>query len=680
MLINSKTGKVRKNYTVKELEEKAREMRAYNMIAITAAGSGHTGGTLSIMDIAAALYLKVAKHDPKNPDWPERDRIIWSAGHKAPALYVALAEAGYFPTREVMKLRKLGSGFEGHPHRLALKGVELSAGSLGQGLGVAVGSALNAKLEKKDYRVFCIMGDGEQQEGSVWESIMSAAHHKLDNLVGIIDRNRLQIDGPTEEVMKVAPLIDKYIAFGWQVVIADGHNMKEILAAFKKARQIKGKPTVIIAFTIKGKGVTYAENVVGYHGIAPKDGRSGKESLDKALEDIGDAQFTKEKVDSLLKIASDYQKQVDKKIEELTPHFSKNYWWNSGNSMKVEMDATRNGFGKALEKLGEDPRVVALGADITGSIKMDQFFAKHPERKKRFFSMGIAEANMTTVAAGLAKEGKIPFIGSYGIFSTGRNWDQLRTTVCYNNLNVKIADAHAGVSVGPDGATHQALEEISNMYYLPNMKMVVPCDSIETGKATLAIAEIDGPAVVRYAREATPVVTTKDTPFKFGLANIIRYREKVGAGLPLPYFKDAFETKLARDYITENEDLTIIVCGPMVPEAMRAAWILKEEYGIETRVINIHTVKPIDKIAIRKAVEETGVIITVEEHQLGGFGNIVAGVISQEKDYDAPFKMKMIGVQDRFGKSGQPWELIKFFGLSAEHIAQITRELFCKAY
>ncbi len=557
---------------------------------------------------------------------------------------------------------------------MALPGIELSAGSLGQGLGVAVGSALNAKLEKKDYRVFCIMGDGEQQEGSIWESVMSASHHRLDNLVGIIDENRLQIDGPTLEVMNVSSLEEKYKAFGWNVVNIDGHSIYQILRAFDEARQTKGKPTVIIANTIKGKGVTYAENVVGYHGVAPKDGRSGKESLDKALKDLGDSQFTKKRVNELLKVAQDYQREIDRKVLFSLPVFSKSYWWNSEEQMRVEMEPTRNGFGKALEKLGEDPRVVALGADITGSIKMDQFFAKHPERKNRFFSIGIAEANMTLVAAGLAKEGKIPFIGSYGVFITGRNWDQIRTTLCYNNFNVKIADAHAGVSVGPDGATHQALEEISVITCLPNMSMFVPCDSEETRKATIATAMINGPVVVRYAREATPVVTTKDTPFKIGIANIIRYRGEA------ENFKDAFETKLARDYITENEDLTIIACGPMVPEAMRAAWILKEEFGIKVRVINIHTVKPIDKRAIRKAAEETGIIITAEEHQVGGFGNIVAGVISQEKDFDTSFKMKMIGVSDRFGKSGQPWELIKFFGLSAEHIAKEAKDLFCKAY
>jgi len=672
-LIDSKTGKIKKEYTTEQLIEKAREMRAYNMIAITAAGSGHTGGTLSIMDITTALYLKKIKHDPANPAWEERDRVFWSVGHKAPALYVALAEAGYFPLEETVKLRKLWSGFEGHPNRLKLPGIELSSGSLGQGLGVAIGCALNAKLEGKDYRVYSILGDGELDEGSLWEAMMCASHYKLDNLTAIVDKNDLQIDGCTKEVMCLEPLLAKWQAFGWNTIEIDGHDMKEILKALEKAEKVKGQPSVIIAHTLKGKGVSFAEGVVGYHGIAPKDGRSGKESLDQALKDIGDPQFNQEKVDHLLKIASDYQKEVDQKVEASLPKFSRHYWWNSSPSLQVQMEPTRNGFGRAIEELGNDKKVVALGADITSSIRMDKFYANHPERKNRFFEIGIAEANMTVVASGLAKEGKIPFIGSYGVFVTGRNWDQLRTTVCYNNYNVKIADAHAGISVGADGATHQALEDISNLYYLPNLHITVPADSIETEKTTKAVTYIQGPAVIRYAREATPLVTTSDTPYQFGLANVIRYRTKK------KNFIEAFQTKLSPDYTSEGEDLTLIACGPMVAEAMRAAYILKEEYNLETRILNIHTLKPIDKKAIIKAADETNTIITCEEHQVGGFGNIIAGVIAQNKKYSTPLLMDMIGVEDRFGESGAPWELTKVFGLTAEHIAQRAKKLYGKS-
>lgn len=692
-IMDSRTGKARAEYSVAELEELAREMRAWDVIALTAAGSGHTGGTLSIMDIAAALYLQHIRHDPKNPEWEDRDRVFWSVGHKAPALYIALGMTGYFDDRpltfqdepvpgledvngieQTILLRRLGSGFEGHPNRLKLPGLELSSGSLGQGLGVAIGSALDAKLRGKDCKIYCIMGDGEQQEGSIWEAAMCAAHYQLDNLVGIIDHNLLQIDGPTSAVMNVDPLGAKYEAFGWEVIETDGHDMKQILEALRQADTVTGRPALILAHTVKGKGVAFAENVVGYHGIPPKGGRHGDESLDQALVSLGITdKFPAERVDRLFEIARKYQEYVDRRVADSVPRFSRDYWWNHGDTMEVQMDTTRNGFGYAVAELGADEKVVAHGADITGSIRMDYFYKPDgktaaPDRQRRFFSIGIAEANMTLVAAGLAKEGRTAFIGSYGVFTTGRNWDQLRTTVGYNRYKVKVADAHGGISVGADGATHQALEEISVITCLPNFTMVVPCDSPETARATKAIAAVDGPGVVRYAREATPVVTTDTTPFEFGAANVIRYRGEESR------FLDAFETRLAREYRSEDEDLAIIACGPMVPEAMRAAWILKEEYGIETRVVNVHTVKPLDGEAIAAAARDTGAVITAEEHQVGGFGNQVAGVICRAS-LGGDVKMDMVGVEDRYGESGEPWDLMRVFGLTAEHIADKARVL-----
>ena len=672
-IIDSKTSRIVQDYSLEQLVQKAKEMRVYNMISLCAAGSGHTGGTLSIMDVAAVLYLKVINHDPSNPKWDDRDRVFWSVGHKAPALYVALGMAGYYPIEDTVKLRRLWSGFEGHPNQFKLPGIELSSGSLGQGLGVAVGSALRAKLDNKDYRVFCIMGDGEQQEGSIWEAAMSASHYRLDNLVGIIDLNGLQIDGKTDVVMNVEPLEDKYRAFGWEVIHTDGNDIEKLIEVFTLAEKVKNKPVLILAHTVKGKGVSFAENVAGYHGIIPKDGRCGCESLDKAIEDIfGESNtfFTKEKVDSLLNIAVEYQVGVNQKLSSTMPVFKQNYWWNETDIMKVVMDPTRMGFGKALEKLGEEDSIIAFGADITSSIKMDDFYKNHPDRKRRFFSMGIAEQNMTVVAAGMAKEGKKSFIGSYGVFVSGRNWDQIRTTCCYNNFNVKIAGAHGGISVGADGATHQALEEIPLMYYLPNMKIEVPCDSVETRKSTIAITEIDGPGYVRYGREATPVVTKPKTVFVHGLANVIRFREVQ------PYFVDAFDICLGNSYKNEKEDICIVACGPMVAEAMRAAWILKQEYNIETRIINIHTVKPIDKESLVKAVDEIGKILTLEEQQTGGFGNIIAGVIAKGKKFSKPLAMDMIGINDHFGESGAPWDLMKAFGLSAEQISIRAKKFF----
>jgi len=662
-IIDSKTGKVVKKLSPAELKEAANLMRAYTLVALAAARSGHSGGSLSVMDIMAALYLNKMRIDPKNPYWEDRDRLILSTGHKAPAIYMAMAFAGYFDPEEVMTLRKLGSPFQGHPHWKKLPGMEASTGSLGQGLSIAIGIALRGKLDNKDYRVYCIMGDGEQQEGQIWEAIMEAGHYKLDNLTAIVDKNRLQIDGWVREVMDIDPLADKYRSFGWEVIEIDGHNIEEILEALDKAEGIKGKPTVIIAHTIKGKGVDFMEDQAGWHGKAPTVEQM-KEALAQLKVDLP--------VDKLLAKAEEYQKKVEEKLNAKMPKFSRNYWWNEANNMKVDMEPTRMGFGKALDEIGDDERIIALGCDISSSIKISDFYANHPERKNRFLSMGIAEQSATGVAAGLAKEGKIAVFGTYAVFSAGRNLDQVRTTVCYGDFNVKIAGAHGGVSVGPDGATHQALEDLFQMTGLPNMRVVVPCDSIETKKATkYIILDLVGPAYVRFAREATPIVTTEETPFVFGKANVIRFREEK------PRFIDAFETKLESEYTSENEDITIIACGPMVPEAMRAAYILKKEHGIETRIINLHTLKPIDEEAIIRAARDTGVILTAEEHQIGGLGNRVAAVVVRARElYKKPILMDMVGVDDRFGESGYPWELIKEFGLSAEHIAVKAKELY----
>ncbi len=664
-IVNSKTGKLRKKYTVESLKEAANLMRGYDLIALNAAGSGHSGGTLSIMDITAALYLHEANHDPKNPLWKNRDRIVWSAGHKAPSLYLGLGAAGYFDIEDVVRLRKLYAPYQGHPHWTKLPGIEASTGSLGQGLSLGVGMALAARLDNRDSRIYVLMGDGEQQEGQIWEAVMEAAHHKLDNLVGIIDRNRLQIDGWVKDVMNVECLADKYRAFDWHVVEIDGHDIADILRGFDEARAVKGRPTLILANTVKGKGVDFMEDVAGWHGKPPNT-----EEMYEGLRQLGVDR--KLPVKRLLKKAADHQKKALKTLEAKQPTFSKDYFWNTTKNMKVDMDPTRKGFGRALAEHGDDKRIVCLGADISGSITISQFYDGHPDRNDRWFSMGIAEQSGTCVAAGLAKEGKLPVFGTYGVFASGRNLDQLRTTVCYGEFNVMIAGAHGGVSVGPDGATHQALEELFQMCGLPNMNVEVPCDSIETKRATEHLLfKVKGPKYVRFAREATPVITDKKTPYKWGKANVIRFRG------PKPEFKASFKHYLASSYKNESEDVSIIACGPSVPEAMRAAWILKSEYDIETRVVNVHSVKPLDTKALVRAAAETGVVVTAEEHQIGGFGNQVAAAIGRsEKLFGKPVVIGMIGVKDRFGESGAPWELVKEFEVSAEHIALEAKRLY----
>ena len=275
------------------------------------------------------------------------------------------------------------------------------------------------------------MGDGEQQEGNIWEAVMEGSHYKLDNLVGIIDRNRLQIDGWVKDVMNVEPLAERYRSFGWEVIEVDGHNIREVVDGLQKAKNIPvaGKPTLLLANTVKGKGVSFMENVAGWHGRAPT-----YDEMVKGLDELG----LKNNIayDALLKKAAEYQKEVEAKLDAKMPHFSRDYWWNAEGTPKVEMEPTRKGFGKSLANNGDDERIVCLGLDISGSITISDFYSGKPERKNRWISMGIAEQSATAAAAGLAREGKLPVFGTYGTFAAARNLDQIRVSICYGNFNV----------------------------------------------------------------------------------------------------------------------------------------------------------------------------------------------------------------------------------------------------
>ena len=312
----------------------------------------------------------------------------------------------------------------------------------------------------------------------------------------------------------------------------------------------------------------------------------------------------------------------------------------------IEQFPTRKGYGEGLLEAGEkNEKVVALCADLTESTKMDLFAKKFPER---FIQMGVAEQNLATVAAGLANYGKIPFISSYAMFSPGRNWEQIRTTICYNNVPVKIAGSHSGVSVGPDGATHQAIEDIALMRAIPNMTVIYPADMHEAKKATIAAVGIDGPVYLRFAREKTPVFTTAETPFEIGRAEAIWDVEDSSSETSGP----------------QLIDVAIVACGPLVHNALLAAAELEKE-GIKVRVINNHTIKPMDEKTIIKAARDAGAVVTVEEHQVhGGMGSAVAEVLA--KNYPVP--MEFIGVQKRFGESGTASELVEHFGMGADSI------------
>ena len=307
----------------------------------------------------------------------------------------------------------------------------------------------------------------------------------------------------------------------------------------------------------------------------------------------------------------------------------------------VEQKPTRDGYGEGLVLAGQkDSRVVALCADISDSTRSAMFQKAFPDR---FVETGIAEQNMMGLAAGMAMAGKIPFVSTYAVFCPGRNWDQLRVSVCYSNANVKITGAHAGVSVGPDGATHQGLEDIAITRCIPNLVVIAPCDAIETKKATLAAAEYVGPVYLRFAREKTPIMTTEDTPFEIGKALVFR----------------------------EGKDVAIIGCGPLLHNALLAAEELAKE-GIEAMVINNHTIKPMDKKTIIEAAKKCGAIVTVEDHQvMGGMGSAVAEVLAE----NFPVPIEFIGMKDKFGESGDPNELIEAFGMGKNAIKEAAKKV-----
>ncbi len=308
---------------------------------------------------------------------------------------------------------------------------------------------------------------------------------------------------------------------------------------------------------------------------------------------------------------------------------------------KLEQKPTRDGYGQGLVELGkQDERIIVLCADLTGSTRSKMFADEFPDR---FIETGIAEQNMMGMAAGLALAGKIPFVSTYSVFCPGRNWDQLRISVAYNKVNVKLTGAHAGVSVGEDGATHQGLEDIAITRCLPNMTVLAPCDYEETKKATIAAGQMEGPVYLRFAREPTPIFTNQKTPFEIGRAEVFN----------------------------EGNDVSIIACGPTVHEALLAAHELEQEENISVRVINNHTVKPIDQETIIQAAKETGAVVTAEDHQvMGGMGSAVCEVLAKK----APVPVEMIGVQDRFGESGKPEELMEVFHLVAKDIKATVKK------
>jgi len=619
------------------LQVKANDIRIDIVKMIAKAGSGHPGGSLSAADIMTALYFGgVLEHNPENPADPDRDRFILAKGHAAPVLYATLAHAGYFPVAELSTLRQLGARLQGHPDCGLVPGVEVSTGSLGQGLSVASGLAAGLKLDGNAAGVFTLLGDGECQEGQVWEAAMFAAHQKLDNLVAIVDRNGLQIDGRTSDVCDPGDVAAKFAAFGWDACEVDGHDIEALVNVLASAKADRsGKPHVIIAHTVKGKGVSFMEDQAGWHGKAPN-----ADQLAQALSDLGASEEAA--------VQADFQ----------VPGFPAHESAPAAPSVQAKLldpeseaaqqkKATRAAFGVTLAALADEGvPIVAVDADLTGSTTTNKFAAANPEYAKRLFNCGIAEQNMVDVAAGLSLAGNVAFTGSFAVFGTGRAYDQIRNTVCYSNLNVKICPTHAGISVGPDGGSHQMVEDIALMRVLPNMRVIVPADYASTAAALRIAAETPGPVYVRMGRENVPCLYANDSQFALGRAVVLR----------------------------EGTDATIVACGLEVVEALKAAESLAQQ-GIEVEVIDAFSVKPLDVETISASVAKTGCVVVAEEHSvIGGLGSAVAEALAQGN----PVPIQFVGMDDSFGKSGAYAELSTYFHMDSTAIDEAVKRVIAR--
>ena len=600
-----------------ELKAKLKRIRRGIVTSTTAAASGHPTSSLSAAEMTTAIFFGgFLKFDAKNPHWPQRDRFILSKGHAAPLLYAVMAEAGYFSPDLLVTLRKLGSPLEGHPNYRRLPGVEASTGSLGQGLSLGVGHALAAKLDKLDSRVFVVMGDGEIGEGQVWEAAMSAAKYKLDNLVAVVDQNGYQQTGATKDVLDLLP--HRPALGGVRLVGPDYPGERPV--------ELPGR----------------AEGGGGGQGEAERD----RVPDDEGIPDHGDHQGRPEPPRQAAhqgrgrQGAGVHRHAVTASVSERSPEPSTN-----PTHMQLTMGkATREAFGQALAALGaERPDVVVVDGDVGNSTRTELFGKKYPER---FFNVGIAEANLVGVAAGLASAGKQAWLSSFATFVMCNAYDQLRMSVAFPNIDVKVVGTHAGISIGEDGPSQMGIEDVGLALSLPGFTVLVPADEPSMHAAVKAAAVLKTPVYIRAGRPNVPVVYPNGCPFQVGKANVLR----------------------------DGKDATVIANGLLVGPALIAADHLAG-LGIQVRVLDFHTAKPCDDAAVLAAAKDTGKIVVAEEHLLhGGLGSVVA--MSAARQHPVP--MRFIGLNDTFAESGPPEALVEKYGLTAENIAKAVRELVGK--
>jgi transketolase len=598
--------------------ELAQQLRVDSVRAAAVTKSGHPTSSMSAADLMAVLLAKYLRYDFGAPENPANDHLIFSKGHASPLLYSLYKAAGAITDKELLTFRKLGSRLEGHPTPV-LPWVDVATGSLGQGLPISVGVALaGKKLDRLRYRIWCLCGDSEMAEGSMWEAFEHAAFMGLDNLTAIIDVNRLGQRGETMHGWDLDSYANRARAFGWKAIEIDGHDLAEIDRAYEEATATTDQPTVIVARTIKGKGVPEVENKPGWHGKALDD-------PEHAIEELG----------GIRNITVD----VAKPDTDAQPHVFETSPLELPAYEVGDEVATRKAYGDALAAVGKaDGLVVALDGEVSNSTFAEIFAAAEPER---YFEMYIAEQQMTAAAVGIQVRDWKPFASTFAAFWT-RAYDFIRMAAI-SRANIRLCGSHAGVSIGEDGPSQMALEDLAAFRAVHRSTVLYPSDGNSTAKLVAEMADLEGIVFLRTTRAATPVLYGPDEDFPVGGSKVVR----------------------------DGDDVTIVGAGITLHEALKAADALAEE-GVSARVIDLYSVKPVDAEALRAAAEATGAIVTVEDHwPEGGLGEAVLSVFAED---DERPRIVLLAVKDMPG-SGKPDELIAAAGIDAEHIAAAARNL-----
>jgi len=612
---------------MENLEKLARLIRYYCLLMTTEAGSGHLTSSLSATDLMTTLFFGgFLRFDAKNPDYPQNDRIIFSKGHASPLFYSLWAAAGKVTEKELLTYRKFGSALEGHPS-VEFAYTEVPTGSLGQGLSVGLGMALNAKMEGLSYKTYILLGDSEMAEGSVWEGVQLASHYKLNNLIGIIDVNRLGQVGETMLGWETSEYKKRISSFGWETVVIDGHNFEEISRAYSRANSSHERPVAIIAKTVKGKGIDFLENKDNFHG--------------KALprEKIGEAQKALGEIDMSLR--GIIAKPPSLKLENIGAprrHISRVAQFSQG-----DLVSTRKAHGEALVSLASDfPALVALDGEVSNSTYSELLKEKYPER---FFELYIAEQNMVGAALGLAKRGKLPFVSTFSAFFT-RAHDQLRMAA-YGGADIKFVGSHAGVSIGEDGASQMGLEDIGMFRSLFGSVVLYPSDAVSAWKLTEEAANHTGIVYIRTTRMETPVIYDSKEEFRIGGSKTIKSSNK--------------------------DNVTVVGAGVTLHEALKAYGELEKE-NIKIRVIDLYSVKPLDCAALERAADETSAIIVVEDHYPEG------GICEAVRSCLVGSNVNIYSLAvNKMPRSGKPSELLGYEEIDSDSIVNKVKEiLFAK--